>query len=423
MMRHGRTFAWCSSLVSLLLPIAATAQLPAGPGDWPGWRGADRTGVSTETGLLKEWPKDGPPLVWKVKGLGEGYSTPSIARGRIYVMGNQGLENEFVQCRNVADGAAVWETKVGKVGSPKQQPAYPGSRSTPTVDGDRVYALGSDGDLVCLDAATGKEHWKKSLSGDFGGVAGRWAFAESVLIDGDTLVCSPGGPKAAIVTLNKKTGDVIWKSEVDDSGPAAYGSAIIAEGGGVKQYVQFLGKGLISVEAKDGKFLWRFDKSSGNTNCTTAIFHDGYVFHAAGGASPGGTALFRLTPSGVQQVYFNNKLMNHHGGVIRIGDYVYGTNNTHLVCLDFKTGDVKWQERSVGKGALTAADGHLYVRGEQSGAVALIEATPDAYKEKSRFTPPDRSKDRFVWPHPVVAGGRLYLRDKDTLLCYDIKAK
>jgi outer membrane protein assembly factor BamB len=422
MMRHGRLLAWCSSLVFLSLPIAATAQLPAGPGDWPGWRGADRTGVSTETGLLKEWPKDGPPLVWKVKGLGEGYSTPSIARGRIYVMGNQGLDDEFVQARNVADGAVVWQTAVGKVGKPKQMPPYTGSRSTPTVDGDRVYALGSDGDLVCLDVAGGKEIWKKNLCADFGGESGTWAFAESVLIDGDTLVCTPGGQKAAIVALNKKNGDVVWQSEVADAGEAGYASAIAADGPGGKQYIQFLRKSLIGVAAKDGKLLWRFGKTATPTDCTTAIVHDGYVFHAALGPGGGGTAVLQLTPEGVKEVNFGKSLMNHHGGVIRVGDYVYGTNQAGLVCVEFKTGKENWQNRSVGKGSITAADGHLYVRGEQTGAVALVEATPDAYKEKGRFTPPDRS-DKPAWPHPVVAGGRLYLRDKDTLLCYDIKAK
>jgi outer membrane protein assembly factor BamB len=421
MMRHGRFLAG-GSLVLLALAGAASADLPAGPGDWPGWRGADRTGVSTETGLLKEWPKDGPPLVWRVKGLGDGYSTPSIARGRLYVLGNRGLENEFVQCRNVPDGAVVWETKVGKVGNPEQSPPYPGSRSTPTVDGDRVYALGSDGDLVCLDAAAGKEQWKKSLRSDFSGKAGTWAFAESVLIDGDTLVCTPGGPSAAIVALNKKTGDVLWQSAVDNAGEAGYASAVVANAVGGKQYIQFLGKGLIAVAAKDGKFLWRFDKGSAGTNATTAIVHDGHVFHSALGPRGGGTAVLELTPDGAKEVFFGKTLMNHHGGVIRVGDYVYGTNQAGLVCVEFKTGKEKWQNRSVGKGSITAADGHLYVRGERSGAVALVEATPAAYKESGRFTPPDRS-DKLAWPHPVVAGGRLYLRDKDTLLCYDIKAK
>src|SRR5205809_6044515 len=252
MMPHGRIFAWCPSVVLLALPIAATAQLPAGPGGW--------------------------------------------------------------------------QTTVGKVGNPNQMPPYPGSRSTPTVDGDRVYALGSDGDLVCLDAATGKEHWKKNLQSAFGGKAGAWAFAESVLIDGDTLVCSPGGEKAAIVALNKTTGDVLWQSEVADSGEAAYGSAIVADVGGVKQYVQFLRKGLISVAAKDGKFLWRFDKTATNTNCSTALFSDGYVFHTAAGPGGGGTALLQLTSDGAKEVYFGKSLMTQHGGVVRIGDYVYGTN-------------------------------------------------------------------------------------------------
>jgi outer membrane protein assembly factor BamB len=421
MMRYGRLLVGCS-LVLLALAGAASADLPAGPGDWPGWRGADRTGVSTETGLLKEWPKDGPPLVWKVKGLGEGFSTPSIARGRVYVMGSQGTDNEFVQARNVSDGALVWQTTVGKVGKPNQFPQYPGSRSTPTVDGDRIYALGSDGDLVCLDVAGGKEIWKKSFSSDFGGKSGTWAYAESVLVDGDTLICTPGGPKAAIVALNKKTGDVLWQSEIADSDEAGYASAIAADGPAGKQYIQFLRRGLMGVSAKDGKLLWQFNKTATPTDCTTAIVHDGYVFHAALGPGGGGTAVLQLTPEGVKEVYSGKSLMNHHGGVIRVGDYVYGTGQAGLVCVDFKTGKEKWQNRSVGKGSITAADGHLYVRGEQSGAVALVEAMPDGYKEKGRFTQPDRS-NKMAWAHPVVAGGHLYLRDKDTLLCYDVKAK
>lgn len=410
------------SLVVMGMPEPSGRPLRAA--DWPGWRGSDRTGVSAETGLLTQWPEKGPTLLWKATGLGGGYSTPSVAGGRIYLMGSKAGE-EFLLTLDAKDGKRLWETKIGAVGKPNQRPSYPGTRSTPTVDGEHIYALGSDGDLACVDKA-GKVVWHKHLVKDFGGGSGTWAYAESPLIDDDALVCTPGGAQAALAALNKKTGDVIWKAQVSGGGEAAYASAIVADAAGQKQYVQFLRNGVVGVSAKAGKFLWRYDKIGGSTNCSTPIFHDGCVFSSVGGTGTTGCALLRLNADGggvsAQQVYLIKTLSNHHGGVVRVGNALYGTNNAGLVCLDFKSGDVKWQERGVGKGAVSAADGHLYVRGERSGDVALVEATPAGYKEKGRFSQPDRS-ERNAWPHPVIADGRLYLRDDDVLLCYDIKAK
>jgi outer membrane protein assembly factor BamB len=404
-------------VVSLLaLPSAARAD------DWPQWRGPNRTGVSRETGLLQEWPKEGPKLLWKVADLGGGYSTPSVAGGRIFLICERD-NSEFAVALNEKDGKELWATKLGKVG-PNTISPYPGPRSTPTVDGELTYALGSDGDLVCLETATGKERWRKSLRADFEGKCGAWAYAESPLIDGDVLVCTPGGAKATLAALNKKTGDVVWKAEVPGGDEAAYSSAIVVETGGVKQYVQLVGKGLVGVAAKDGKFLWRNDKLASRTACPTPIFHDGCVFDSTAGPGVGSCELLRLVPEGqgvsVKEVYANKNLANHHGGVVLVGESLFGTNNTNLLCLDFKTGEVKWTDRSVGKGSVTAADGCLYVRGEKGG-VALVEASPAGYKEKGRFDQPDRSR-KNAWPHPVIANGRLYLRDDGLLLCYDIKA-
>jgi outer membrane protein assembly factor BamB len=405
------------------MPGPARAQLKAGSGDCPAWRGADRTGVSPETGLLKEWPPGGPKLLWKTTGLGTGFSTPAVASGRIYLLGSKNQE-ESVIALDAKDGKQLWATKIGPVGR-DGPPSYPGPRSTPTVDGDRLYVLGSDGDLACLDK-DGKIIWQKNFTRDLEGSRGRWAYAESPLIDGDVLVCTPGGPKATLAALDKKTGTVIWKAQVPEGDQAAYASVIIAEVGGVKQYVQFLGKGVVGVAAKDGKFLWRYDKTSGTTNCSTPIFHDGCVFNSAAGRGTGGAALLRLSADGqgvsAKEVYFDKVLANHHGGVVLIGDNLYGTNNTGLVCMDFKTGAIKWQDRAVGKGSVTAADGRLYVRGERDGQVALVEATPSGYHEKGRLQQPDRGR-RNAWPHPMIAGGCLYLRDDDVLLCYDIKAR
>jgi outer membrane protein assembly factor BamB len=438
---RSRSMTWIRTIPLLVIVLAASApalvSLKAADGDWPAWMGADRTGVSGEKGLLKQWPKDGPKLLWKVENIGEGYSTPSIAGGKIFLMSNRGLDDEYAIALSAKDGSKVWERRIGRVGNPNQRPSYPGSRSTPTVDGDAVYVLGSDGDLACLDAAKGEVRWKKSLRADFEGKPGMWAYAESPLIDGDVLVCTPGGSTATLVALNKKTGEVIWKAAVPAGGgggrglmaanTAAYASPIVSSVGNVKQYVQFLTGGLVGIAAKDGKVLWQYQKVKGTTNCTTPLFHDGCVFVSAidrrGDGS--GSALVRLTAVGdsvtAKEVYHTKDLANHHGGVVRIGDSVYGTNNNALLCIDFTSGESKWTNRSVGKGSIAAVGNRLYVRGE-GGGVALVEATPAEYKELGRFKQPDRS-DKPAWPHPVIAGGRLYLRDQNVLLCYDVKEK
>jgi outer membrane protein assembly factor BamB len=414
------------------LPGAAQAQLKASVGDWPGWMGKDRTGVSLETGLLKQWPKAGPKLLWKVTDIGEGYSTPSIASGKLYLMSNRGLDDEFAIARSVKDGSKIWQRRIGKVGRNRSPANYPGSRSTPTVDRDAVYVLGSDGDLACLGAAKGEVRWQKNLSVDFDGKPGMWAYAESPLIDGDVLICTPGGDTATLVAFNKINGEVIWKAAVPgkamgeglQSNTAAYASAIVATVGGIKQYIQVLTGGMVGIAANDGKLLWRYDKLTGSTMCNTPLFHDGYVLLSALTPSgSAGSALVQLTATdeGVtaKEVYHTRLLAAHHGGVVRVGDVVYGTNQRDLVCIDFKSGETKWQNPCVGKGSIAAADGRLYVRSEK-GPVALVAATPDAYKELGRFDQPDRSA-KNAWPHPVIAGSRLYLRDQNLLLCYDVK--
>jgi outer membrane protein assembly factor BamB len=424
-MPWNRLLAFLVLAVVSAVPPAVHAQLKAAPGDWPQWRGPDRTGVSTETGLLKKWPEGGPKLLWKATGLGGGYASPSVAKGRIFLLGSKDNE-EYLFALDVKDGHEIWSVKVGLVGK-NRGPNYPGPRSTPTVDGDLLYALGSDGDLVCAEVATGKFVWRRHLVKDFQGNRGVWAYAESPLIDGEVLVITPGGPTHTMVTLNKKTGDLLWKLEMEYGNGADYSSAIVVEAAGVKQYVQFLGPGVIGVSAKEGKLLWRYRKNVGGQSCMTPIFHDGCVFTSASGTEEGagGDALLRLEPSaeGVKatEVYLHRHVLNHHGGVVRVGDYLYGCGGSGLVCLDFKTGAVKWNERSIGRGSLIVADGHVYLRGER-GAVALIEATPDGYKEKGRFQQPDRSKFP-TFQHPVVAGGRLYLRDEGVLFCYDVKEK
>jgi outer membrane protein assembly factor BamB len=376
--------------------------------------------------LLAEWPKEGPRLVWQVKDIGSGYSTPSVVGDRLYLLSNLGIDNEFVQALEAKDGKRIWAQRIGKVGNPDQQPSYPAARSTPTVDGEWLFALGSDGDLACLDRATGKVRWQKNLRKDYGGQPGVWAYAESPLIDGDAVVCTPGGSNATLVALNKKTGEPIWKCAVPDGEQAAYTSALAIEAGGVRQYIQMLQKGLVGVEAKTGKLIWRYDKTAkGSPAVIPTPVADGDFIYSAGARSGGGGV--RLKVNGgtfeAEQVYFSPKLPTSVGGVVKASEYLYGTSAGALLCLEFTTGNIKWDDRSIAPASLCYANGRLYVHGE-NGEVALVEATPEAYREKGHFKPtdpPDRGASK-AWAYPVIANARLYIRDIGSLWCYDVKA-
>src|SRR5215471_2403337 len=334
--------------------------------DWPQWRGPNRDGLSKETGLLKAWPKDGPKQLWKNSEVGGGYSTPSVVGDRVYLMGDKN-DQEYLIVLDATTGKQVWSVAVGKIGPNPKQLNYPGPRSTPTVDGELIYVLGSDGDLVCVEKTRGDVKWKKNLKTDFAGKVGDWAYAESPLIDGDVLVCTPGGKESTLAALNKKTGESIWKCAVPQGDAAGYGSAIGAELAGGRQYVQFLAGGVVGVDAKSGKFLWRYDKTKDPAaNIPTPVFKDDCVFTST---SRNGTGLNRIKVNddmvSSSEVYFNRIKLNSIGGVVQVADYVYGTEaNGELVCMDFKTGEVKWRHACAGLAALCYADGMLYVRGQ-----------------------------------------------------------
>jgi len=401
--------------------------------NWPQWRGPQRNGVSPETGLLDQWPAEGTPLVWQLSNLGGGYSTPAIVAGGLYILGSKDLDNEFVQALDVNNrGRQLWSQRIGKVGEPDQHPPYPGARSTPTVDGNRLYVLGSDGDLLCLNAASGDIHWQKNLRTDFGGKPGEWAYSESPLIDGDVLVVTPGGSDATIVALNKNNGETLWKSPIE-SEEAAYSSIVISHAGGVKQYVQFLSKGVVGVDAATGKVLWRYNRTAQGSpaNIPTPLVHDDYVYTASGYGGGGLIKLNRfveqprLAAEGrfvVEEKYYNDNLPKAIGGTVLVGDYMYGAGSDSLMCIEFATGELKWRERALGAASICVADGHLYLHGE-NGEVALVEATPEEYREKGRFTPPgapDRGGSK-AWAYPVVADGKLYIYDTGTLWCFNVR--
>jgi outer membrane protein assembly factor BamB len=407
------------SLAAGLMAALFTAQA----GDWPQWRGLHRDGISSETGLLKQWPAEGPPLVWKASGIGGGYSTPSVAAGRIYGAGYK-EGDEIVWALDAATGKELWRTKVSAA---FKGMGYPdGPRATPTVDGDLIYTIGGGGNLVCLAAATGREVWRKELKADFGGrMMSGWGYSESALVDGDKLLCTPGGPKGAIVALNKKTGTLLWRTgELTD--PAAYASLLPVEIDGVRQYVQLTGESVAGVSTS-GKLLWHAARKGKTAVIPTPIYHDHQVFVTSGYGI--GCHLFKVGKSGdtftAEQVYASGDLENHHGGVVRVGEYLYGhSGKGGWTCLEMKTGKVMWQKEGVGKGSVSFADGQLYCRSESArrGTIALVAATPEGYQERSRFEQPNLS-GKNTWPHPVIANGRLLIRDQDVLLCYDVKAK
>lgn len=410
---------------ALVASLSAGLSADAEP-SWTQWRGPNRDGRSAATGLLESWPAEGLQLLWQAERLGSGYASVAIDAGRIFTIGKIDGQ-ECLIALNLDDGQLLWKTPFGSGDH---------SNGTPTVDGDRVYAIGLKGDLVCANVHTGKVLWTRNYKQDFDGrMMSGWGYSESPLVDGDHLICTPGANTAMIVALDKKTGDDIWRSKVPDYGDrgrdgAGYSSVVISHAGGVKQYVQLTGRGVIGVRAKDGAFLWGYNEiANGTANIPTPIVKDDYVFCSTGYGT--GAALLELKTDGddfdVEEKYFLKPdiFQNHHGGMIRVGDYIYAGNKHNKgfpVCLEMETGRVVWGGDQSGPGtgsaAILYADGKLIFR-YQNGTVALIAATPDEYRLLGEFKPAYKKKES--WSHPVIYDGRLYLREQDKLMCYDVR--
>lgn len=404
--------------IAAILSASSTAISAA---DWPQWRGPERTGISAETGLLKTWPKDGPELRWKRTDLGTGYSSAAVSKGVVYIQTTKG-KDEFTVALKEKTGEEIWSTKIGQVGENKGPP-YPGTRATPTVDGDHVYSLASDGELNCL-TTKGAVVWHVNLQKAFGGKVGAWAYTESVLVDGDAVVCTPGGETATLAKLKKSNGEVIWKCAVPGGDVADYASIMVVEAAGRKQYVQYMRKALVGADAKTGEFLWKYTRTQDQgASILTPVVFENKVF-VSGSRTGGGQVELASSGGGVAatEVYFDKAIAPSLGGAVLYKGHLYASAGTGLLCADFLTGKVKWKDNSVGPASICLAEGKLYVRGYNSGDIALVEADPEAYKEVSRFKQPLKTKTTG-WPHPVVANGGLYIRDMDVLLCFDVKSK
>ena len=418
-MKYLFSFELFCAFALLTITVANTAP----EADWPQWRGPLRNGLSSETGLLKRWPEKGPAVTWSIANLGEGYGAVAVKADRIYVQGTNGTGSEAksaVFCLNRADGKTIWSVAFG----PRvEQDKGNGPRSTPTLDGDRLYVLTENGDLACLRERDGSRIWGKNILKEFGASNPKWLISESPLIDGDRVIVTPGGKGAGIVALDKMTGKEIWRAK-DLSDEAGYSSAIAADVGGVRTIMNFTARAAVGVRASDGKLMWRNSSAAnGTANCATPVFADGKVFFTSDYGT--GAALLGLSAQGgevkAQELYFTKEMKNHHGGVVLLNGYLYGfSGSSGLTCIEFATGKRMWVNRSVGKGSLAYADGMLYLLSEKQ-VVGLAEANPTAYVEKGRFSIPDQGKDS--WAYPVVAGGKLFIRDQETLTAYDVKAK
>ena len=413
-----KVFLGASLSLCVVVSVGVALRAQAASTDWPQWRGLERNGVSRETGLLREWPRTGPAVVWSASQLGEGYGSVAVAGSRVFVQGMKNRQS-VVTSLDRTSGKPVWSVAIGTA---QENDRGSGPRSTPTVDGDRVYVLTENGDLVCLLVADGKVVWRRNILRDFSGRNINWLVSESPLVDGNRLIVSPGGRNAGMAALDKMTGMTIWVSK-ELSDEAGYASPVVADVQGVRTIMTLTGNAGIGVRATDGKLMWRYGNVANNTaNITTPVYSNGKVFYTS--AYGTGGALLALKASGesvsAQEVYFTRNMQNHHGGVVLVDGYLYGFNNSILTCLEFDTGKVMWRDRSVGKGSVAYADGHLYILSENN-IVGLVEASPKGYRETGRFTIADQGWP--TWAHPVVSGGRLYIRNQNVLASYDVRAK
>ncbi|HEY7500184.1 MAG TPA: PQQ-binding-like beta-propeller repeat protein [Vicinamibacterales bacterium] len=397
---------------SLLLSLPATVSNRA-PDDWPQWRGPNRDGLSAEKGLLKDWPQGGPPLAWQAKGAGEGYSSFAVSQGRLYTLGARG-DAEYVIAFDAASGKRLWERQHGRRFSNDRGD---GPRATPTIEGDRVYAFGASGDLSVLNAATGEPYWSMNLLKQFGGSNIQWGLSESPLVLTDRILVNAGG---TIVALRKTDGSAIWKTQGDDAG---YSSAVAQRVGNVNQAIFFTSARALGVDIDSGRQLWSYGQVANQVaNIATPIVRGNHVFVSSDYGT--GSALLEMTASGnsvrAREVYFTRQMKNHHATSVLVGDHLYGFDSAILTALKFDTGQVAWQNRSVGKGSLVFADDRLYLFSE-NGVVGLAEASPAGYREHGRFE--IRTGRQPSWSHPVVSGGRLFLRDQDNVYAYDVRER
>ena len=407
--------SWVSCALGSLVALSAFGA------DWPQWRGDSRRDHSPDKGLLAQWPQNGPKQVWSFDNAGLGYAGFAISKDSLFTMGLRDGQ-EFLIAVNASTGKELWSSPAGS--------KYPnnwgdGPRMTPTVDGDRVFAIGGQGLLICVEAKNGKLIWSKNLVTDLGGQLQDWGYTESPLVVGDIVICTPGGAQGTLAGLDKSSGAVRWRtSGLTDK--AQYSSPILIQHDGQPQVVQLVMNRFFGVSPKDGSVLWKKDFPGRVAVIPTPIYEDGIVYVTAG-YGVGCEAVRLGTNNSIAPLYSNKVMKNHHGGVVCVDGYLYGhSDGAGWVCQELKTGKEIWSHKGFGKGSVTYADGKLICLDERNGDVALVEASTQGWKELSRFKlaplSSKRSPQGGIWPHPVVVNGRLYLRDQELLHCFNVKS-
>ncbi|MCK4292104.1 MAG: PQQ-like beta-propeller repeat protein [Planctomycetes bacterium] len=400
-------------LAFLSVVLASSAIVAGQEAEWPCWRGPNRDGKSPDTNLLKRWPQGGPELLWQVNGLGGGFSTVAVTGGAVYITGDVG--DKLILFAFDMNGKPKWKVPVDKAWTT----SHAGSRSTPTIDSGRLYLLSGNGVLVCMDPKSGELNWSKNMR-DFGGRSGGWGYAESVLIYNDLAIVKPGG-ESCIVALNKASGEIVWKSTGFNAGPE-YSSCYPFDYANTSVITTGTRSGIVGISAKTGEFLWLNNWSARNTaNCPDPQYADGYVFWA-NGYGKGGICLKLTAPDGkvaAEEAWTTKGMDCHHGGYIIHEGYIYGNNGGGWSCLELKSGKVMWKEKAVGKGSLCFADGMLYLFGESGGKAALATCSAEGMEVRGNVTVEGSGPS---WAHPVVIGGRLYLRYADNLYCFSVNA-
>jgi outer membrane protein assembly factor BamB len=416
-------------LFTVLIGIVTIFVVESNAQNSPQWRGANRDGVWSNTGIVLDFTKNKPPMAWVFREAGEGYSSPAIVGNTLYCQGTE-KSGDFAFALDTQTGKLKWKQTLGEL---FVQDRGNGPRGSVTVDGDKLYLIRGGGQIHCLSATDGKKLWQKDFRKDFGGnIMSRqdWGFSESPLVDGNLVICTPGGNKGTMIALDKNSGAVVWQSkEWTDLG--GYSSPIVAEVAGVRQYIQTTRQGVAGIAAKTGKLLWSANVAGNNVAVVpTPVYRNNIVYVTSGYNA--GCGAIRLTKKGnnfrTEVLYSNKDVSNHHGGVVLVGDHIYGYSDASgWVCQDFKTGKIIWKNRiqESGKGAVISIDNRLLLQNERDGALTVIEATPAGWKEHGRMEFPERSQaesmDKMVWTHPVLANGKLYLRDHNLLFCYELK--
>jgi len=403
--------------ISLLFTaLALFSAFPAEITSWPAFNGTNHDNISTDKGLLKSWPEGGPKLLWKFSKCGKGYATVSVADNKIFTAGD--AKSKTLVTALDMNGKLLWQAENGKAWTG----AYPGARSTPVFSEGIVYHISGGGRLAAFDANTGAEKWNYIFK-DQGGTHGNWGYAESVTLDGNNLICMPGGSKVLCVALDKKTGKQVWAGDgIGDN--ASYCSGTLVTHKGKKMLLTLSAKYALGIDPKDGKLLWKFPyPTSYDVHATTPVYKDGLVYITSGYGTE--DKILKLSDSGdsVKEFWSGKNIDNHHGGVVMLDGFIYGAGDKYKGwhCMELATGKEIWKANGVGKGSVTYADGMLYCYSER-GQVALVEASNNGYKEKGNFKVESEGSDPY-WNHPVVTGGKLYLRHENDLFVYDVKGR